>query len=353
METLASCRSVNPRALPLLVLAFCASLAPLHAADQVKLTPQADRVRVEIDGQLFTEYVFGDGASRPYCHPILAPDGTGLTRDHPMKKTEGEDTDHPWHRSLWFAHSMVNGVDFWNEGTGDIGRSPKAKGRTEHESFIETKSGQVGVLREKVRWVAPDGKLICTDERTLRFHGDAHGRFIDFEITMKAPADEAVLIGDNKDGTMATRVAQWMTMSHLVNTKEKDAEGKTVKRDSGGGGHIVTANGDRDAAAWGKRAAWCDYNGVRNGKTYGVAIFDHPQNLRHPTWWMARDYGLFGANPFGWHDYEKEFKDQPHKGDHTIPAGGSLTLRYRLYFHLGDEKTAKLAERYAEYAAGK
>src|SRR3954468_1629445 len=114
----------------------------------VKLTKLADRVRVEIGGSLFTEYVFGDGATRPYCYPVLAPDGTPLTRDFPQKETAGEEHDHPWHRSIWFAHSMVNGVDFWNEGAGDVGRSPKAKGRTEHEAFIETKSGPVGVLRE-------------------------------------------------------------------------------------------------------------------------------------------------------------------------------------------------------------
>src|SRR3954469_6695314 len=85
------------------------------ASGEVKLTRLADRVRVEIAGQLFTEYIYGDGASRPYCYPITAPDGTGLTRDFPMKDTPGEDHDHPWHRSLMFAHSMVGGVDFWNE----------------------------------------------------------------------------------------------------------------------------------------------------------------------------------------------------------------------------------------------
>ena len=130
-----------------------------------------------------------------------------------------------------------------------------------------------------------------------------------------------------------------------------DAAGATIKKETGGTGHIVTAKGDRDAAAWGKRADWCDYHAEHNGKTYGVAMFDHPENLRHPTWWMARDYGLFGANPFGWHDYEN-LKDQPHIGDYTIPAGGSLTLRYRFYFHLGDEKAANVDAQYAEYAAG-
>src|SRR5882672_10685023 len=165
---------MNPktRLLPfLLALAALAPVAP--AAGNVKLTKLADRVRVEIGGQLFTEYVYGDGATKPYCYPILAVDGTPLTRDFPMKKTPGEDTDHPWHRSLYFGHSIVNGVDFWNEGKGDVGRSPAAKGTTVHDKLLETTSGKVGVIRTQDRWVAPNGKVICTDERSIRFHANA------------------------------------------------------------------------------------------------------------------------------------------------------------------------------------
>jgi hypothetical protein len=67
---------------------------------------------------------------------------------------------------------------------------------------------------------------------------------------------------------------------------------------------------------------------------------------------MARGYGLFGANPFGWHDYEP--KTAPvGAGDHTIPANGELTLRYRVYFHTGDDRDAQIAERYREYAGTK
>jgi hypothetical protein len=336
--------TLKTRLLPLIVLLLGAPFAAGAATDatpSVKLTRLDDRVRVEIGGQLFTEYIYGDGASRSYCYPILAPDGTPLTRDFPMKPTPGEDNDHPWQRSFWFAHSMVGGIDFWNEGDGDAGHSPKEKGRTAVDGAVEITSGATGVIHVRDRMLAPDGHLVATDERTVRFSAGAAGRFIDFEITLHALPDAPLLIGSNKDGTMATRVAQWLTMSHKV---------KGV--DTGGGGHIVTAKGDLDAKAWGKRADWCDYHADHNGKTYGIAIFDHPQNLRHPTWWMARDYGLFGANPFGQHEFEN-LPDQPHLGDVTIPAGGSLTLRYRFYFHLGDEKAAQVAERYADYAAGK
>ena len=349
---------MNTRNLAFVAVCLLPAFQPTFAAETapaVKLTPIADRVRVEIGGQLFTEYIFGDGATKPYCYPVLASDGTPLTRNFPMKKVEGEDTDHPWHRSLYFGHSIVNGVDFWNENGGDAGKSPSAKGHTAHDKLLETSSGEVGVIRTSDRWVAPDGKVICTDDRRIRFRATAEARMIDYEVTLHAPPNEPVVIGDNKDGTMAIRVAQWMTMPHKSQGGGTAITGAATNVSSAAStskGHIVSSTGKTDNDVWGKRADWCDYYSELNGKTYGIAIFDHPGNIRHPTWWQARDYGLFGANPFGQHDYEN-LKDQPHIGDYTIPAGGSLTLRYRFYFHNGDEKTAKLAEHYAAYAAEK
>jgi hypothetical protein len=321
-------------------------LTILHAADNmpsipIKLTPLSDRVRVEINGQPFTEYVFGDGASRPYCYPLFAADGTAMTRDFPMKTTPGEETDHPWHRSLWFAHSMANNIDFWNEGHGDAGHSPEIKGRIVQDQLLATNSGNIGILRTRNRWVTPDERIICRDERILRFQATTETRIMDFEVTIQALPNKPLVMGDNKDGTMAMRLAQWMTMPH-----KSQSQGTHVA----GAGHIVTSTGFRDNDAWGKRADWCDYFAEHNGQTYGVAIFDHPHNPRHPTWWQARDYGLFGANPFGQHDYENR-PDQPHLGDYTIPAGGSLRLRYRFYFHMGNETAARIAEHYADYAA--
>ncbi len=104
---------------------------------------------------------------------------------------------------------------------------------------------------------------------------------------------------------------------------------------------------------WGKKSTWVDYHAPKGDKIYGVAMFDHPKNPRHPTWWHVRSYALFAANPFGKHDFEPEHKSNPKAGDLTIPAGGSTTFRWRFYFHEGDEKAAKVAERYKEYAAGK
>jgi Methane oxygenase PmoA len=319
-------------------LAVCVpAAAAAGPATGVTLTRLPDRVRIEIDGRLFSEYVF-TGAKRPYLYPVLASDGTPLTRDFPMKDPPGEDHDHPHHRSLWFAHSSVNGIDFWNEGKAG-GSGPK--GTIVHDTLVEARGGAVGVIRASDRWLAPGGDLVCTDDTTIRVQGGPRGPMLDYEVTLHAPPGGPLLFGDNKDGVMGMRLAQWMTLPH-----------KYQDQDLPGAGHFVTGAGQLDAAAWGKRADWCDAYAPHNGKVYGVAIFDNPENLRHPTWWMARDYGLFGANPFGRHDYEN-LKDNPHAGDYTVPAGGSLTLRYRFVFHEGDTVAAGIAGLYRDYAAGR
>src|SRR6185503_17501131 len=121
----AVCSSVSPRMktpiLPLvLVSGLLASAVALRAAaaNDIKLTRADDRVRVEVGGQLFTEYIF-KGAPKPYLYPVLAADGTPMTRDYPMKKgVPGDVEDHPHHRSIFFTHGNVNGFDFWGEGGG-------------------------------------------------------------------------------------------------------------------------------------------------------------------------------------------------------------------------------------------
>jgi len=310
-------------------------LPRVASAEPVTLTKLPDRVRVEIGGQLFTEYIYGDGASRPYCYPVLSADGTSLTRDFPMKDTPGEETDHPHHRALMFAHGSANGIDFWDEGTAG-GNTPK--GRTVSMGHVEATSGDVGVIRTGNRWLAPDGKLIATDDTTLRFRADEHGRYLDYEVIIHALLDTPLVLGDSKEGTMSIRVAPWMTLPHKY-------KGQPVA----GTGHLLTSTGVRDGDVWGKRADWCVYYGPHHGKTYGVAIFDHPENFRHPTWWMARDYGLFNANPFGQAAFEPEKKLPKNAGDYTIPAGGGLLLRYRFYFHQGEPEAVKIGERYADY----
>ncbi|MDO8543168.1 MAG: PmoA family protein [Opitutaceae bacterium] len=325
----------NTRVLPLLAfttLFACGSAARAASATAVKLTKSDDRVRVELGGKLFTEYVF-KGATKPYLYPVLAADGTEMTRNFPMKKdVPGEVADHPHHRSLFFTHGNVNGLDFWAE-------SNKTKqGRIVAES-VEVAGKDT--IRARHKWVGPDDAVHLTDETRIRFQAAPEGRFIDYEVTLKAPAGKPVVFGDTKEGSMAIRLPQWMTPPHTASKKKFDGKGT-----------IINDAGVKNGPTWGKRSTWVDYYAPKDGKVYGVAMFDHPKNPRHPTWWHVRDYGLFAANPFGKHDFEN-LKDQPKAGDFTIPAGGSAIFRWRFYFHEGDEKSAKVAEHFKQYAAGK
>jgi Family of unknown function (DUF6807) len=84
-----------------------------------------------------------------------------------------------------------------------------------------------------------------------------------------------------------------------------------------------------------------------DGQEVGIAIFDSPRSFRHPTYWHARAYGLFAANPFGL----REFTNDPSQdGSYTIPAGKSLMFRYRVLIHQGDYKQAQIARAYRRYA---
>ena len=296
------------------------------AAAEVRFQKQDDRVDVTLDGKPFTSYIFS-GYAKPILYPVIGPGGVPMTRSFPVEKgVEGEANDHPHHESLWFTHDEVNGVDFWAHKPDDEGRTPR----------IVQKSMPVcedGVILTDNAWTAPDGQVVLTDTRRYVFAGDADQRTIDIQVVLHASEGD-VHFGDTKEGTMAIRVRTPLQL--------KDSSGST-----GAAGHIRTSEGLTDAEAWGKRARWVDYFGEVEGAAVGVAIFDHPENLRHPARWHARDYGLFTANPFG----VKHFTgNDSEPGGYTLPAGEDLTLRYRFVFHGGDVDVGVLDSQWKAWA---
>jgi hypothetical protein len=262
---------------------------------------------------------------RPVLYPVFGPSGLPMTRRWPMEEAEGEEHDHPHHRGLWFAHGDVNGVDFWAEGAGS-GRITVQDCRQEAAT-----KGIVTVVMT-CRWQGPKGDTVCSDRRRLTFAAGKHWRTIDFEIALSASEGD-LRLGDTKEGTMALRLAEPLRV-----------KGK------GATGHYLNSEGMEDGHVWGKRAAWVDAWGTVDGRIIGVALFDHGTNPRHPTWWHARDYGLFAANPFGIHDFEKKPKGS---GDMVIPKGESRSWKYRFYFHDGDPAQARIADQWKRWAANR
>ncbi len=304
---------------------------PDAALPDVVLTASDDRVRVLAGGELFAEYVF-QGYSRPIVYPINGPHGLGMTRNWPMRDgVPGESHDHPHQRALFVAFGSVNGVNFFAE-------SPDA-GRIVHRTTRGIESGVGRGWLETVNdWVASDGTTVCSDTRRLTFHLVPGGRAIDWELTLQASHGD-VTFADDKHGLLAIR------MHPNLRLDNDPAAGVTTAN-----GQVVNSEGVRGAEVFGKRARWIDYWGNIDGRTVGIAMFDHPANPRHPTWWMARGYGYCAADPFGGSAIGGE---APGTGDMTIRAGESATFRYRLVFHEGDPEKAEIDARYRDYAEAK
>jgi hypothetical protein len=305
------------------LVCFCLLLVPTPAqsADfSLSLKPQEDDVRVEVDGKPFTVYRTTTGP-KPILWPVIGPTGAEMTRAFPMKDLPGEKHDHPHQRSIWFTHGDVNGVDFWSENAGH--------GSIAHREYVSQEVGpKRAVIATRNDWIDSKGKKVCEDRRVLTFSAGTDWRSIDFEITLLA-SDGPIKFGDTKEGSMGIRIPTVMDV------------------DGGQGGRIVNSEGDTDKAAWGKPASWVDYYGTVDKKAVGIAFMNHPSSFRYPTRWHVREYGLFAANPFGLKDFVGKSDAD---GSYMLDDGKSITLRYRLLFHLGDATSAKIAEAFQRYA---
>ena len=296
-----------------------------------------DRVRVEIDGKLFTELRY-TGFDHVCYWPLIGPGGVKLTRSWPLEDVPGEEHDHPHHKSMWFAHGLLNGDDYWSELATYGGKPPKIPiGKIVHDQIIKAEGGaKSGEVVTSQKWIASDGKTqtATSTQRLVVYATPDSERKFDFEVTLTA-GDKDVVIGETKEGTMALRIAETM--------RTKAAKGSKTPAQ----GHILNSTGAKDEEVWGKEANWVAMNGPIDGKPFTISMFDHPSNLRHPTRWHARDYGLFAANPFGGSLMEKTLPKGA--GDHPLPAGKTLTFKYRIVVQQGEPAAAKINALYDSY----
>jgi hypothetical protein len=296
----------------ILCLAACACLPA-----QVRYS--ADQHAVTIDGKPFTIFNYGANAGKPFLAPIRSASGKIVTRGFPMENIAGESRDHLHHTGLWFSYDDVNGVKFW-ENDPSYTKTPMGR------IVVRNAGWKDGTLAATMDWRDQNGKVLLVETRNMVFRGDAKMRTIDFQITLTAAVD--VTFGDTKEGAFAIRLADAFT--ERKGAKIVDADGRVGM-----------------AQVWGKRSNWVDYTAELEGERMGVAIFDHPQNPRHPTYWHARDYGLFALNPFG----RNAFDDKQEESVWKLPAGQNLVFLWRVTIHPGDAQTGHVADLYKDYAA--
>jgi len=316
--------------LMLLCMGLLIAASSCMAVPKVELVQDKDnhKIDVKINGKFFTSYLYPLTLTKPSLWPVHSPSGVVMTRSFPFKKgVPGERTDHPHHMGVFFTYDKVNNDGFWNNS--------KYPPQVKHAKIKKMESGEKGTLSTELHWVGKSGQTLLKEDRTMVFSAGKNEYIIDFEMTLTAQA-KPVLFDDTKEGMFAIRVAPFL--------KEK-----------GGKGEYLSANGDKNEKnVWGKRAPWVRLQGKQGDKTLGIAIFNHPKSTNYPTYWHARGYGLFSANPLGQFAFQKGRKEKnPKPFRLTLQSGKSAFFKFRVVVYEGDRTASQWNQQFKNWVGAK
>jgi hypothetical protein len=268
-------------------------------------------IRVRTPGQKqwidLASFVMKENA-RPYLHPVRDASGkVVLTEDKPA--------DHPWQHGIFTGFHRVNGFNYWKED----------QGRQRFVRLMDLKESSDRVSwRALVELVAPSGDVVLEEEDAITIYApeDAGTYIIDFDLLLRA-RDKDVTFGKYFVGGLAVRMP-W--------------DSKNPRQTH------LNSEGKRNRECEQNRARWCNVErpfgsfAKELGKeTFGIAIFDHPDNPNHPCGWRADEQGLINPNvSFG--------------ADWSIAAGKQQLFKYRLLVYRGSATPEQLEARYKVFA---
>ena len=320
------------RLFPIIVLFFivlsiaCQSKTEPMKKEKAKVlfVKAQDKIDVLFNDKLFTSFVYKQDYTKPVLFPVNSPSGIQVNRSFPFANVEGEKQDHPHHAGLFFTVDKVNGTGFWN--TTKI--PPQIK-------FVSlntmTSDDDKGILSVTHEWTNEKGEVLLQEDRTMEFSGCCNQNIIDFDITLTA-VNQKVVFEDTKEGMFAIRVAHWL--------KEK-----------AGNSYYLSSNGDKgEKNVWGKRASWVALQGKKDSTVVGIAILNHPESINYPTYWHARAYGLFAANPLGQSAFQKtRGEEQVVPYNLTLGPGQKAFFKFRVIIFEGDKSKEELDNNFENY----
>ncbi|WP_078829980.1 PmoA family protein [Sediminibacterium ginsengisoli] len=313
--------------------AFIACLLPVAAAAQKqKITvtdlPAQQQVVIAVNGKPFTTLIYSDTMEKPFLYPIYAANGTTVTRGFPRNPEPGDPTDHPHHIGLWLNYENVNGLDFWNNSYNIPAAKKSQYGWIHTDRISAAESGSKGKLAYEASWTNQQRNVLLREKTSFLFSAEGEARIIDRTTTLTAVED--VSFPDIKDGFLGLRVAHELELPVKQAKEYKDDKGNITRvnetKDARVTGNYLTSAGKQGDSAWGSRGSWCMLYGKKGGDSISILIIDHPENPGYPTYWHARNYGLFAANPLG----QKIFSEGREALNYKLAAGNSVTFRYRI-----------------------
>ena len=310
------------------------------------------KVDVMVDGKLFTSYLYTDKLSvlkKTVLYPLVSANGVAVTRGYPLDPRPKERTDHPHHIGAWFNYGDVNGLDFWNNSDAISAERASEMGTIRNKEIISIESGSGhGKLVVASDWMNSEGKVILKENTEFIFGASNGKRIIDRTTTLTA-LKEPVLFKDNKEGMIGIRMARQLELPSDKLARLSDAHGNVidvpVKDNTGVSGNYLSSEGIEGLDVWGKRAKWVALSGTVGSADVAVVIMDNPANVGYPTYWHARGYGLFAANPLG----QKVFSDGKEELNFSLKPGESVTFKYRILLLDGKGSKQQLETEYNNY----
>lgn len=220
--------------------------------------------------------------------------------------------NHDHHRSIWFAHHDVVGVNFWSNTT---------PARIRQQEWLCYQDGhEQAMMAVRLNWLDghdPKPLLHQTVIAALK-PGPDHETFLELQ-TEFLPVSDQLEFGKTNFGFLAVRLAANLS-EHF------------------GGGVLTNSQGKmHETNLFGKPSDYMDYSGpVSEEKTEGITYFDHQSNPGYPNRWHVREDGWMGCslcmqNPI------------------TTTKQKPLTLRFLLHAHAGGLEAKRTTQIAAEF----
>ncbi len=274
------------------------------------------QVSFRVDGREVTRWHFGPQSPRPFFFPMRGPrSGASLTRmGHPGAP------DHDHHRSVWFAHQKLLGIDFWSDNTA---------ARIRQQQWLAYADGdQAAAMAVRLGWYdGHDPQPLIEQELIAFLRPLGDGEYtLELQSTF-TPVAEEIEFQQTNLGFLAVRMA------------------KTISAHFGGGHPTGSSGKTGESELFGQPAAWMDYSGpvpvdsdgARHVVTEGITYFDHPDNVSFPSKWHVRGDGWMSASVC-------------RDGSVVTTKRQPLLLRYLLHAHNGTVDLARAADMAADWA---
>jgi hypothetical protein len=271
------------------------------------------------------QFRYASDQPKPFFHPLSLPDGPVLTWNRPP--------DHPWHHALWFSWKFLNGVNYWepNRSTG------QPDGRTQWSNArIATNPDHTATIEMDLTYRPSDQPVVLTEKRVVEVScPDASGRYhFDWSSTFTAGETDVEFSRTPLPGEPGGKA--WGGYAGLsVRLAKELSERAAAKTD----GPVDFGDGSTHRS----RSTAMDYNGLIDGRPVGIAVCDHPDNVNHPSPWYA-----IASQPMSYFSPAVICY-----GSHTLPAGESFVLKYRVIVHQGRWDAAKLQQEFRRFVEDK